>query len=174
MNSRSIGTALALAGALAAFGACSKGPVTPAEHLTAADTARDGGDHQAALDLYKAVSDWKGEGTVSDGDKFRADLESVKCQVALGQAKEAVDTYKSMFDSHSGELGGKGGYKHTLAVLSSLVDKKADPMVSIDLLGVAAEKHPAQKENFGKLVEKLQKQGLSSEAMAKLGELGYL
>jgi len=168
MKTRSIGSTLALLGALAAFGACSKGPVTPAEHLSAANAARDGGDHAAAFDLYRAVAEWKGEGTVEKNDAFIAELESVKCQVSLGQAPEAVAAYKKMFGSHDGT------YKDTLAVLSALVNKKADPMVSIDLLGFATEKHPEQKENFAKLVKKIEAQGLSSEAMAKLGELGYL
>lgn len=160
--------------AFALLGACSQAPSTPADLMAAADSARDAGDPAKALELYAAVLDWKGEGSVSAGERFKAALESVKCRIAAGDAEAGVAAYKEMYDSFSSEMGSAGAYKHTLAVLTKLIDQKADPTVSIDLLAVAGEKHPAQKENFAKLVKKLESQGLSDDQLAKLKGLGYL
>lgn len=160
--------------ALALLGACSKGPATPAEQMSAADEARNAGDHAKALELYGSLTDWKGEGAVGEGDRFKASLESVKCRIAMGEAAPAVEAYKKMFESFPKAMNGDGSYKNTLAVLSSLLDKKADPMVSIDLLELAKNKHAAQQANFAKLVKKLESQGLDSAAMEKLKSLGYL
>lgn len=171
MNATRLFTSLLL---LALLGACTKAPTTPAEQMAAADAARDAGDHQQAVALYDALLAWKGEGTVDEADRFRAALEAVKCRIAAGEAQAGVEAYKKLYESFPNAMEDEGAYKHTLAVLTRLIDEKADPMVSIELLELAGKKHAAQKENFAKLAKKLESQGLSDDQLAKLKGLGYL
>lgn len=154
--------------------ACGGGTSSPTDQMAAADQAQIGGDHQKAIELYDGLQSWSGEGTVSDDQKFKAALEAVKCQVLMGQADQALDRYKKMFESHAGTMGDPSSYKHTLTVLNTMMGAKADTMVAIDLLGVAKEKHPAHEEAFQKWVEKLKKMGLGGEELEKLKEMGYL
>ncbi len=164
----------ALVGLLLACGACGGGAATPQEQLSQADEAQAAGDYGQALDLYDGLLAWKGEGAVPAADRCKASLESVKCLILLKRPEEGVERFKRMYESFAADMNAPDGYKKALAVLSTLIQEKVDPKVSIGLLAVATEKHPGQKDNFAKLVEKLKKQGLSSEDEAALGQLGYL
>ena len=153
--------------------ACAKPPETPAAQMEAADEAVRARDFETALTLYDGLIDWKGEGQVSAGERFKASLESVKCLIALGRAQEGVDRYQQMFGQY-GELTGPDAHKPTLAVLQTLVQQKAHPDISIAFVELAQEKHPDKKENFGGLVEKIKQAGLNVEQLEKLRKLGYL
>ncbi|MFH0943653.1 MAG: hypothetical protein V2A76_00490 [Planctomycetota bacterium] len=141
--------------------------------MASADNAMAAHDYQKALDLYDGLIDWKGEGTVAPAARFKASMESVKCLLSLKQPKEGVERFQKMFGSYP-ELEAEGAYKHTLAVLRTLDDARADAAISIDLLELAKEKHPEQKEKFGEWVKKLMDRNLDSELVARLKKLGYL
>ncbi|MFH0943654.1 MAG: hypothetical protein V2A76_00495 [Planctomycetota bacterium] len=166
---------LSLLGVLIALlSGCGDGTAeTPASRMAAADDAMAAHDYQKALDLYDSLITWKGEGTVPPEDRFKASIESVKCLIALHEPQEGVDRFHRMFTSFP-ELAAADAYKHTLAVLRTLVESGAEPKISIALLALAQEKYPEQKKKFGQLVPKLREQGLDSEAEAKLRTLGYL
>ena len=141
--------------------------------MVSADEAMASKEYQQALDLYDGLIDWKGEGTVAPGDRFKAAIESVKCLVAMEEPEDGVARFTSMFGSYP-ELEDATAYKHTLAILRTLDDARANVMIQIDLLELAKEKHPQQNEKFGQWVQKLKDRGLDSEAVARLKKLGYL
>lgn len=150
------------------------GSKTPDEQLTEADAAKRARDFGSALELYEGLLAWNGEGDVGARQRFQASLESVKCLIALDREEDGVERFKAMYVDFGDDMNDPKAYKHTLAVISTLIQEKADPGVSIDLLEVAKEKHPEQQDQFGKLVEKLLNQDVSDEQMARLKTLGYL
>ena len=152
---------------------CGDSVQTPAQQMAAADEAMGARDHAAALELYDGLINWKGEGEVGSGDRFKASLESVKCLISLNRAKAGVDRYAEMYGKY-GELDSADAHKHTMAVLRTLVDQKTDANLSIEFLKLAQAKHPDKQDNFGKVVEKLKQQGLSNEQLEALAKLGYL
>ncbi|MBI4880224.1 MAG: hypothetical protein HY812_11290 [Planctomycetes bacterium] len=164
----------ALVGLLLACGACGGGAATPQDQMGQADEAMASGDYDKALQLYDGLLAWKGEGVVPASDRCKASLESVKCLILLKRPEEGVERFKGMYQTFAADMEAPDGYKKALAVLSTLIQEKVDPGVSIGLLALATEKHPGQKENFAKWVEALKKQGLSGEDEAALSQLGYL
>jgi hypothetical protein len=155
------------------LGSCN-GSMTPEERMTAADSAAAKEDYEKALELYQGLVVWEGEGEVARDKRFKAALESIKCQVQMGRFEESSAAFKKLEESFAEEMGAPGAYKHALAVATSMERKKAPIAVTADLLKYASEKYPDYKDKFDIVVEELKKRATTDEEKEALRKLGYL
>jgi hypothetical protein len=168
MNVRVLLLSASIAWVASSLAGCG-GAASPAERLSAADAARQAGDHAEALAGYEAVLQWSGDGTPTDDQRFKASIEAVKCLIQLGRAGEAVERYAKVATAS----GARVTYKETLAVMDTLSQENqlGEPLVA--LLEIAKERHPDHRDQFAARVEQL-KQRMTDETLSQLASLGYL
>jgi len=153
---------------------CGGCPDTPEGQLTAAKEAKADEDYAAAYKLYQGLLNWQGEGAATQSQRFQAVLESIKCQIHLGQFEEAVESFVKLENTFAEEMGAPGAHKYALAVTHVLVDKKAPVLVTAEVLAYAGEKYPDQKDDFDKHGKALKEMATTDEEREALKKLGYL
>ena len=152
---------------------CGGAASTPAEAEAAADEAMQSEDYGKAYDLYQDVLNWKGEGEVTEASRFKASLESIKCQAYQDKFDESVDAFMGLEKNFAEEMKTKGD-RHTLAVTRILVVREAPILTTTKLLGYAAEKYPDKKVKFDDFGKQLKDRASTPEELAELKKLGYL
>jgi len=166
---------LLVAGAgLAAFFGLRGGEPTAAQVLEHADALNANGDVDRAFEEYVRVYDWTGAGKATEEQRFKAAVESVKCQIALGQHAEAVERYGAMFDAFPVRMGASDSYKATLSVFGSLVRERAAEATAVSLMRIASLRHPEHTEKFATQVTQFMADKEMSDEFKELQSLGYI
>ncbi len=155
------------------FAACN-GASTPAEQEKAADKAMAAQDYEEAFKLYQELLDWKGDGEVAQDKRFKAALESVKCQVQLGLHEEAKVSFLALEKDFADEMAKPNSYKHALAVTNEMDRANAPVLIMTDIIGFAKAKYPDVGTKFDNYKENLIKRAETDEEKAALKKLGYL
>ena len=155
------------------FTACN-GVSTPAEQEKAADKAMAAEDFQKAYDLYQGLVNWKGEGDVDAGSRFKAALESIKCQVQLKLYDEAGAGFLKLEEDFADEMAKDDSYKHALAVTNEMARAEAPVLVMVDIIDYAKKKWPAVDTKFDSYKDDLVKRAQTDAEKAALKKLGYL
>lgn len=150
------------------------GASTPAEQEKAADKAMADENYQKAFELYQELLEWKGEGEVAEGKRFKAALESVKCQVQLELFEEAKDSFFALEKNFPKEMAKPDSFKHALAVTNEMERANAPVLIMTDIIGYAKEKYPEVGSKFDNYKVNLVKRAETDEEKAALRKLGYL
>jgi len=150
------------------------GASTPAEQMKAADGAMAAEDFEKAYELYQGLLNWKGEGEVDKDKRFKAALESTKCQVQLGDYEKVQADFLALENTFPEEMSGPKSYKHSLVVTNELARVQAPVLIMTTIIAYAKEKYPDMGTQFDKYGEDLVKRASTDAEKAALKKLGYL
>jgi tetratricopeptide (TPR) repeat protein len=126
-------------------------------------------DYAKAITLYRQVLNWKGEGAVTDQNRFEAAFNVTRCQVRQKEFDKAVASLDELQKAFKGTVT----YKNYCTVITDLMSENASSD-AIDVLGKAKDLYPKYAKQFESLAEKIKKLDLTDEDMKKLQSLGYL